>query len=351
MANIVLISDIHMGIRNSSKEWLENQEDYFENFFIPLIENYEKEDSYLIVAGDIFDNRQSINVLVLHKTINIFKKLSERFKEIHIIAGNHDVFLKSSNEITSLDGIANISNNIFLYKDPEMIEIDKTKFFMVPWINDKVKEVEVIKSQNKKADYLVCHTEVKGFYYNTKVRVKDGNDISVYKGYKRVFAGHFHYRQNKGNLYYLGSPLHFTRADIDDKKGIYVLDTQTEKLELFENNHSPEFTKIKVNDVLNMTLEEVKDITRNNYVDIYTDDEFISKYNIHLLMKKLTEVRSIKVNIIELERKINEVVATSDKKFSVVDLCETYMDDNDFEDTEKEKISDYVKNIYNKVAV
>lgn len=349
MSKILLTSDWHFGIRNSSKEWLEIQEDYFYNFFIPTAK--EKNVETLIIAGDIFDNRQSLNVLVLHKVMNLFKSFSKTFKEIHIIAGNHDVFLKSSNEITSLDALVNISDNIFLYKEPEIVDIYGSKFFMMPWENDKIKEIEIIKSQNKFSDYLICHTEVKGFYYNSRVRVKEGNDLSVYKGYKKVFAGHFHYRQTSGDFHYLGSPMHLTRNDVDDRKGIYILDVSTNNLELIENDYSPEFIKLKLDDYLNISFNELKKLVNNNYIDVYTNDKFALKYNLNLLMRKLDNAKKIKVNIIELERKINNVVATENKKFSVIDLCNSYMDDNDFDDLEKNKISSYVEHIYNKIAI
>lgn len=348
--DIVFLSDIHFGIRNSSKEWLEIHNDYFENFFIPLIEK-RKSKPYLVIAGDLFDNRQSINVFVMHTVMELFKKLALLFKEIHIIAGNHDVFLKSSNDISSLDIIDHISDNIFIYKEPTLIEINKLPFLLLPWENDKIKEVEVIKSQNKFAKYLICHTEIKGFYYNSKVKVKTGNDLSVYKGYKKVFSGHFHLRQESKNLIYLGSPFHFNRADIGDTKGIYIFNTVTETIKLIENNYSPEFKKIKINDILDIPLGELKKDIDNNFIDFYTDDEFISKYNINSLIKELKDVRSIKVNVIELERKINEIVATGDQKFNVIDLCDKYMEDNNYEDHEKGRISSYVENIYNKIAL
>ena len=34
---ILFISDIHLGVRNASFEWIDNMTEYFDNFFIPLM--------------------------------------------------------------------------------------------------------------------------------------------------------------------------------------------------------------------------------------------------------------------------------------------------------------------------
>ena len=36
---IFLLSDTHFGVRNNSIEWLENQLDFFYNFYIPFLKN------------------------------------------------------------------------------------------------------------------------------------------------------------------------------------------------------------------------------------------------------------------------------------------------------------------------
>jgi hypothetical protein len=36
---IFLLSDVHFGVRNNSIEWLENQLDFFYNFYIPYLKN------------------------------------------------------------------------------------------------------------------------------------------------------------------------------------------------------------------------------------------------------------------------------------------------------------------------
>ena len=59
---IWMISDTHLGCRSNSVLWLTIIEDYFFNFFIPLAKAEYKEGDILYHLGDVFDNRQSINL-------------------------------------------------------------------------------------------------------------------------------------------------------------------------------------------------------------------------------------------------------------------------------------------------
>ena len=96
-----IISDTHFGARNNSVEWLDRMTEYFEDYFIPKVKENYKEGDILIHCGDVYDNRQSVNLLVLHRTISLFEKFSEIFKDgIYVIAGNHDIMRKNTNDIT-----------------------------------------------------------------------------------------------------------------------------------------------------------------------------------------------------------------------------------------------------------
>jgi DNA repair exonuclease SbcCD nuclease subunit len=74
-----IVSDTHFGARSNSVEWLDEMMDWFENDFIPRVTTEYKPGDILIHNGDVFDNRQSVNLLVLHKGITLFEKLSDIF--------------------------------------------------------------------------------------------------------------------------------------------------------------------------------------------------------------------------------------------------------------------------------
>lgn len=100
----IIISDTHLGARSNSVEWLEVMKDWFYSDFIPKVKEIYQPGDILIHCGDVFDNRQSVNLLVLHEGIRLFEELSAIFESgVYVIAGNHDVMRKTTNEVSSLD--------------------------------------------------------------------------------------------------------------------------------------------------------------------------------------------------------------------------------------------------------
>ena len=107
---------MHLGVRSNSMEWLEIQKDFYENEFIPNLKKNVKPGDILVQVGDAFDNRQSINLKVLHYAVDLFERLGE-ILPVHVICGNHDIWAKKSNEITSIDSLKWIPN-VAIYKEP-----------------------------------------------------------------------------------------------------------------------------------------------------------------------------------------------------------------------------------------
>jgi UDP-2,3-diacylglucosamine pyrophosphatase LpxH len=103
---------------------------YFYQFFIPFIKEVKKTNDKLVVLGDIFDNRTSINTKVLNSVVKLFETLS-KIIEIHIILGNHDIFAMTDPEINSVVSIRNISN-IIIYNEPTLVTFDNTKCLFMP---------------------------------------------------------------------------------------------------------------------------------------------------------------------------------------------------------------------------
>jgi hypothetical protein len=60
-------------------------------------------------------------------------------------------------------------------------------------------------------------------------------DDSVLKRFEKVLSGHFHNKSVQSNVEYLGSQYQMTFADLDEKKGFHILDTNTREIEFIEN--------------------------------------------------------------------------------------------------------------------
>jgi hypothetical protein len=84
---ITLVGDLHLGIRNNSVEWMNIQRDFLLDFLLTKVdEDFDEDRDILILEGDIFHSRESINVRIQNEAFDIFKQLAKKFKRgIYII--------------------------------------------------------------------------------------------------------------------------------------------------------------------------------------------------------------------------------------------------------------------------
>ena len=127
---IWILGDMHLGVRSNSLEWLQTQKDFYENQFIPTLKRDVKEGDILVQVGDAFDNRQSINLRVLHYAVDLFERLGE-ILPVHVICGNHDIWAKKSNDVSSIDSLKWIPN-VAVYKEPKELKWGGKKVLLMP---------------------------------------------------------------------------------------------------------------------------------------------------------------------------------------------------------------------------
>src|SRR5574343_96493 len=311
---IWLISDIHFGVRSNSIEWIEIQKDYFNNFFIPLLKKEYKEGDILWVLGDVFDNRQNISVLVLNEAINIFYKLS-KILPIHILAGNHDIYYKTTNEVNSILPLSFI-HNIKIYTEPEYSKIGNRKIFIMPWRKDIETEKECL-IQNS-ADILFCHTGYNGDMQSKYSEIHENlSDVNDFLKYKRVYSGHIHYRQKINNITLIGCPFEMTRADLENEKGIYLLDLTQGTEQFFLNDYSPKFKKIEIEELCNMTEEEFFKYTSNNFIDVLIDEELSSTFPFEKLTKVNDKIRRMDFKVIRKIKSKEEIEENEEEEIEI----------------------------------
>jgi DNA repair exonuclease SbcCD nuclease subunit len=312
-----LITDLHFGVRNASIEWLNNQISYFDNFLINLLEG---DDNILLIGGDVFDNRQSINIFVYHSVFKLFERLSKRFKEIHIIVGNHDISNKTTNDVNSLS-IFNLIPNVFVYEQPEVKRFGKVDFLFMPWMNHK----EHIYLQEYKADYILMHTDIASLHFNKHKESLNGVDIKTLKSFKRVFNGHIHFRQEKDNIVLLGSPYHLNRNDLDNEKMVYVLDLETDKLTKIKNTYSPEFKLIDFYNLIEYTLPETKEEFTNHYLYIKMPNSVTFDNGIQSIIESIAFTRNIKIIYYDDVETNNIDIAAYGEDISVEKIMSEYI--------------------------
>ena len=343
-----IITDLHFGVRSNSQEWQEIQQDYFVNFFIPLVKKNYRPGDVLLVLGDVFDSRNSINLKVLCLGVDVFEQLSAVFKDgIVIILGNHDLWGKTTTEVNSLKTIKWIPN-IHIYEEPESVKFGNKKFLLMPWRKDHEAETECVETLGPNNDYLLCHTDILGMKFNKQTEIEEGLDVKILKMFKKVYSGHIHFSQKFGNVSMLGSPYQLTRNDINNPKGVTMLDLTTEEETYWENDYSPKFIKMRFIDLIDMSPKRINGIFRNNFVDVYIDGENALKAPINLFLDLLDgSYRRIDFHPM-LDNKELEALEFDGANFDLLKFVQQYVDKLPYEEDTKKKLFDFIVKLYHK---
>lgn len=342
-----MISDIHFGVRSNSLEWLQIQKDYFNNFFIPLLKSKFQRDDMLWILGDVFDQRQSINSLIQNTALKIFSDLS-KILPVHILVGNHDIYYKSTNDVNSLLPLSFLPN-ITIYEEPVKLDLynDRTLFVM-PWRKDLNAEKETL--DNETADILFCHTGYAGAFQNKFAEIHESLcSLDNFLRYKRVYSGHIHYRQELNNVKLIGCPYQLTRSDVDNQKGVYLLDLEKETEEFFENDYSPKYLKISLENILKFKESEFISYVDNNFVDVLIPSKISDGFPVDKLINLTDRYRQLNFRVISDDKdylELDDLDSDFDiSDFNIIKIIKDYVSDlNEKSSTKKiiiDKISDY----------
>jgi DNA repair exonuclease SbcCD nuclease subunit len=283
---IWFLADLHFGCRADNEIWLKDYSDYFYNVFIPLLKDKYEEGDIVCSLGDVFDNRNSIGINTINTVIDIFEKIAEICPDIRLIVGNHDIYNKSSNDITSLN-ILKYIKGVKIYYEPEVEVIGGKTILFHPWIENKEIQSKLLSKFN--GDYIFGHLDVFGVESNSKgIKVKSSNAVNMSE-FKtaEVYAGHIHLRQDYKNIHYVGNPYAKVRGE-GNTKGITVLDIKSGKREFYENTYSPKFLKENIYEIMDMNIGELKNKWNNNYVDLHVLGSDITKCRFDELREELS---------------------------------------------------------------
>ena len=205
-------TDIHFGNKNNSKQHNRDCAE-FVDWFIQQSEDCET----CIFLGDWHHHRASVNVSTLNHSVENVGKLSRAFESVYMIMGNHDLYYREKRDLNSLP-YAGLFENVTLVEDA----LIQDEVALIPWlVGDEWKNLSKTKCR-----YMFGHFELPNFKMNAMVEMPDHGGINAehLTGPEYVFTGHFHKRQFKKNVHYLGSPFGHNYADTwDDDRGMMKL--------------------------------------------------------------------------------------------------------------------------------
>ena len=177
--------------------------------------------------GDAFDNRKSIDFWGLDWTRRVVLEPLRKY-EVHMIVGNHDIFLRNSTEINAPELLLKDYPNIKTYSSPTNTKVGGIDMTFIPWICSENYDETLKVIKKSKAKIAMGHLELQGFRVNKHLIMEEhGLDPNIFTKFQKVFSGHYHTRSDNGRIFYLGNPYEMYWTDVNDTRGFHIFDTET----------------------------------------------------------------------------------------------------------------------------
>eukprot|EP00026_Physarum_polycephalum_P000730 Phypoly_transcript_00731.p1 GENE.Phypoly_transcript_00731~~Phypoly_transcript_00731.p1 ORF type:complete len:1306 (+),score=375.13 Phypoly_transcript_00731:96-4013(+) len=267
----------------------------------------------IICMGDVLNTREMVSVQSLSAATRFFDQLS-LIAPVHVILGNHDMNLKHSGKLSSLDvlDMRDLRQRITLHRSISSLDIEGIPCAMIPYQENAsviLEWIEENKKENLKNRVAFAHLSLEGAIQryqrdnktiNTKnfhadqphatpshaspthpppsSRAKAITTITPrsMQAFKRVFSGHFHHHHSPAeNFVYVGAPMQHTYGDAgDDARGVVLYTPSSNNFQFLRNPNWDAFRIIRVTSEEDLeqaqTLANTKQLT-NKFVNmLYT---------------------------------------------------------------------------------
>lgn len=251
---VACFTDIHFGKKNNDR--VHNQD--CENFVKWFIEQAKARDVDAVVfLGDWHDNRHSIHVSTLNYSLSNMERIAAEFKKFYFIPGNHDLYYKEKREISSVSIGRNLDSMVIIN---DFLHIGGVTF--CPWlVGDDWKKIP---EYAKKSSYMFGHFELPHFMMNAMVEMPDHGGLNA-AHFDDVeywaFSGHFHKRQAKNKICYIGNPFPHNFSDAwDDERGMMILEWGQEP-EFIAWPDAPRYRTFKLSELLEGPFDYIDEKT------------------------------------------------------------------------------------------
>ena len=198
----------------------------------------------IIHGGDLFHSRKSMANEAWEHAAQFMRNMNQAIPT-YVLVGNHDYSASGdgTSTVKALDGLINAVTKV------KVIDFSGYKIGFIPYLEDPILVREAVeKLLSKGAKSLVGHLGIGDpkfsscvpTDYETPGRI-NVSDLSTFE-FDQVFLGHYHSGQPIGdNARYGGSPLQLSFKEAGQVKGLWIFDTDKQKVEFIENKTSPQF--------------------------------------------------------------------------------------------------------------
>ena len=276
---VAAFTDIHFGLKSNSATHNNDCEEFVDWF---IEESKKAGAETCIFLGDWHHNRNTINLITLDTSLRCLEKLGAAFEQFFWFPGNHDLFYKDKRDVHSSAFGKHIPGVTIVNKITTIGDVT-----LVPWlIKDEWKNISKIKSK-----YMFGHFELPLFYMNAMVQMPDHGELQSvhFKHQDYVFSGHFHKRQNRDKIWYIGNAFPHNFADTgDNDRGMMLLDWGG-KPEFISWDDAPKFRNLKLSELIDQKDDILKSkmyLRVNLDIDIsyeeanFIKESFVNEYDI-----------------------------------------------------------------------
>lgn len=357
-SKVLIFSDLHIHPHKRKTERLDDCLKVLEWVFDTAIERGIKN---ILFGGDLFHDRQKIDVLTYQRTFEIFEKKISKWREdvcpdakIWLLLGNHDLWHLKKHDVSSVYPLAAIEGVEIISEPCTRTIVEDFQVSFLPYTHDPPEDLKKIENKSKNK-ILIGHIAIDNAVWNrlhgtrSEVSIEhDGDmikvDTEIFDGWNQVFLGHYHAEQKLDfNTEYIGSPLQLSFGEAFQHKHIIEFDLENNEKEYIRNTFSPQHFIIPEGDLEKYSLE-------NNFIRVLVED--ISDSKTIEMRKKITEENSIGSLEIQQSSKKKEEHIVEDAKailFKEEEMLDRYVDEvekgSGLEELEKDHLLEIGKNI------
>ena len=218
MAKVLFIGDMHLKINRfeAAKQFLKWTNQTIKDHKPDLIVN----------LGDTFDTHAIVRSEIMHEFMIHVEEAITVAPYVYVV-GNHCCYKPNDIKYHALSHVKNKVKDFYIVDSVQNL-FDIT---FVPYIHNP------LQFPSQTLPICVAHQTFKGADYGN-ITTKDGVDASTVKGAELIVSGHIHKRQKlvatetTPEVFYPGSPFSQGVSDINQVKGVSIIETDTLK-ELF----------------------------------------------------------------------------------------------------------------------
>lgn len=297
----LIFSDLHIFCHKKSQKRLQDCLDVLEWIF-QTAQN--KNIKNILFCGDLFHDRQKIDVLTYQKTFEIFRKYVKDDIEIYLLLGNHDLWHYEKCDISSVYPLEAIKG-VSVINEPCIKTICGYDIGFLPYTHNPSNDLKNIKDCNILLGHIAVDGAILNTMYGTEADVEVENDgemtkvtSAIFSGINQVFLGHYHAEQKlSDNVEYVGSPLQLSFGEAFQHKHIIVFNPDTLEKQYIRNTFSPQHFIIPEEDIPKYKLDGnfirlmVKDISSSDIVEMKNNvlKNNVGSFEVKLMKRKIED--------------------------------------------------------------